>query len=896
MKASLALVVVAAAWCLPACNPAGCFAPADLPKDAPLPVSSTSKTAPRAAVDVVLDELGVPHLYGADEVDLSYGLGFLHARDRLFQVFVYRHAALGRLTELLGEDLLPVDRQNRLLTWRLDDQEAAMSDRDRALVQSYCDGLNDGATHAGRSAEMALLDVDWEPVVVRDVLAIMRLQQWSQSVGFEEEMTRWRLARALGIDDPRFRALWLDTPSNDHPIVTAETHSGEAFLSGPDRDKTRYHRAPGHTGRASSSSSVGTARCAREQGELAPCASSASPQAVPSSSQPARGLALVSGVLAGLKLDLGGRFLHGGTGHSNEWVVDGSHNDTGSPILCNDPHLDHAAPGVFYMVHMESADFTVAGGSFPGIPAVLIGHGRHIAWGVTNAYADTQDVVVLRPWAGNPDLYELDGGPMNFSHRTERFRMGKDKDADVLEEDFADSVFGPVLPARWGTFGGAESWNTDDERLVLQWTASHFPEHTSHLMSAFWDLAAAKTIEAAHEAVQKFAAPAMNIAIAIAGNDEGPAGIHYRLNGIVPIRGDEQRVDFPRLGVGRRSGFVDVLPAAQKPQLDNPAAGFFVASNQRVVDNGVLSQRFVGYEGARHFRASRIHERLADLMKDGHRPDRDELLAIQQDVVSIEARTLAPIYGAHCPATVEHRDTELVTRFCRAVASFDGAYTTTAHATPFARVHDAFKRVLLRRHLSADLVEQAADQSFVIMAIHGLVQRAGAGRATGFDESLLDDPRTDMREDFDDVLALATKEALDVVVDEAGAALDDWQWSKLHKLQFRGVLARAPVVGGLFQTAEHDESGSGTSPRAEAASFSNRLRVSSGAGLRHFAVMTPTPTVKMVNDTGQSGHFGHRHLEDQYPLWTKGQTRVLHRTKDDVTKTNDGLLQLRPAQ
>jgi acyl-homoserine lactone acylase PvdQ len=257
---------------------------------------------------------------------------------------------------------------------------------------------------------------------------------------------------------------------------------------------------------------------------------------------------------------------------------------------------------------------------------------------------------------------------------------------------------------------------------------------------------------------------------------------------------------------------------------------------------------------------------------------------------------LAPLYGAHCPKTIDHRDAELVKRFCKAVADFDGSYTLDARATPFVRVHQQFKEVLLRRHLSADLMEQVADQSWAIMAINGLVERAANNRENDGDRALLDDPRTDRVEDFDDVVALATKEALDLVVAEAGGSDDDWRWAKLHKLQFKGVLARAPWVGGLFQTGEHDESGTGTAPRAEAPSTSNRLRVSSGAGLRHFAVMTSPPEVKMVNDTGQSGHFGHRHLEDQYPLWTKGETRLLQRDQDDVQATNDGLLRLLPAR
>src|SRR5689334_4331574 len=93
---------------LVACHPLACCVPADLPKDKPLELSSTSKDHPKDKVDVVYDELGVPHVYGETEGDLSYALGWLHARDRQFQVFVYVHAGEGRLTELLGEDLLEI--------------------------------------------------------------------------------------------------------------------------------------------------------------------------------------------------------------------------------------------------------------------------------------------------------------------------------------------------------------------------------------------------------------------------------------------------------------------------------------------------------------------------------------------------------------------------------------------------------------------------------------------------------------------------------------------------------------------------------------------------------------------------------------------------------------------
>lgn len=182
---------------LGACHPLACWHPADLPKDQPL-VFQSNEDWPKDEVQVDVDDLGIPHIYGKSEADLAYALGVMHARDRLFQIYTYVHAGEGRLTEILGEDLLEIDRKNRVLMFGVDELLAALEPKDREIVDAYCAGLNHGAKDVGRSAEMSILGVDWEPVTARDVLAVVRLQQWDQSVGFSEEMTRYRLVKALG--------------------------------------------------------------------------------------------------------------------------------------------------------------------------------------------------------------------------------------------------------------------------------------------------------------------------------------------------------------------------------------------------------------------------------------------------------------------------------------------------------------------------------------------------------------------------------------------------------------------------------------------------------------------------------------------------------------------------
>jgi penicillin G amidase len=861
--------LVALAAAVGGCHPLAVFHPADLPRDRPLVFASTDAW-PRAAVEIHVDGLGIPHIYGESEPDLAYALGVMHARDRLFQIYLYAHAGAGRLTEILGRDLLEIDRENRLLMHGADELIAALAPRDREIVAAYCAGVNAGARAVGRSAEMAILGVEWEPIGPMDVIAIARLQQWDQSVGFAEEMARHRLVKALGRESPVALALLQDSPSGGVPVVSAAEHDG-----------ARPEPAPG---------------AADEEPPLPPEQPSADG---PEARAPQRALARDSlHVLHGLHVphvlhgELAARFAGRARGASNSWSVAPAKTAAGVAVLANDPHLTHSAPGIFYLVDLhlqprrgaegEREERILAGGTFPGIPTVLIGHGRHIAWGVTNAFADTQDIVVLEPVGAG--AYLLDGEAVPFGAVTQRFRLGKAKDAEVVEETWQTSLFGPVLPPRYGSSGGRRPLVDEGERLALLWTAQQFPEGSARMVSSFWSLAAARNVEEASAALQDFSAPAMSVNMAFTDGT-----IAYRLSGIVPVRGDAQRVDRPRRGTTRAAGWIGRLPAAEKPQMTNPDKGFIIASNQRVVENDVLTQRSVGFEAARPWRALRIDERLQAALAAG-KPSTEEILSIQQDIVGIDAREAAPILGAHCPAKVEGHDDRRVQAFCAAIAGFDGAYSIDALATPFARTARALALEIFRAHVDEDLALSLASESFSTMALHEIVKAEHAGARS----PVLDDPRTEGREGLDGFMARATKSALELVVAEAGGGESDWRWGKLHKLSLRGALAGAPVIGGLFQTSEREEAGSGSAPRAESVDFDKGLRVRSGAGLRLVAEMTDPPAVRMINDSGNSGHFGHRHLEDQADAWSRGAPRILSFRRGDPAAREDGAMIIEP--
>jgi penicillin amidase len=475
---------------------------------------------------------------------------------------------------------------------------------------------------------------------------------------------------------------------------------------------------------------------------------------------------------------------------------------------------------------------------------------------------------------------------MHFGAWEQCFTLGKEDDAERVCEDYETTIFGPVIPEGYGSYGGATPLVEKGEKLALLWTAAEFPEDNSRMVTSFWRLAKSKNVTEATDALQDFSSPSMAVVMAFTDGT-----IAFRLSGIVPLRGDDQRVDFPRRGASRSSGWVGRMPAAQKPQSTNPEKGFIVAANQRVVDNDVLTQRSLGFEEAKPYRAMRITERLTKMLDD-KKPTIDELCSIQQDTVSIEAKKLAPVLAKHCPDHVDGHDDARVQAFCKAIDEFDGDFTLDAVALPYARTAREFILSVFEAHVDNELALDMASTTSIVVAFTDLAVAESKGDVKA---AIFDDPRKAGREGLDPFVARAVKRALDKVVADAGGGEGDWTWGKNHQMSTRGLLYSAPVVGFLFDTWGHDESGISEAPRAEGPDFANKMRVRFGAGLRLFAEMKEKGAeVRMVNDSGQSGHFGHAHLADQNPLWSAGTPYKIAKTKKEIDAELEGSLDLLP--
>ena len=295
------------------------------PLDGRLPLVGLRKT-----VDVRFDGYAVPHVFAGSDEDAWRAVGYLQARDRLWQMELYRRAASGRLSELLGEATIAVDQRFLTLGLRLAaEREWTRTPRDvRTAFEAFAAGVN-AVMGAGRSKlplEHQLLGLSPEPWTPIDSLAISKLFAWRLGENHRAELLRYALVQEIG---PRGLELF---PS---PPVSAPVIAG---------------RADGAAGKEQS-------------------AERAYPPGLEWLSPDAHAM-------------------------SNSWVIHGSRTASGRPILANDPHLAVEMPSVWWEVHVGSDTLNVAGVTIPGIPFIVIGHNARIGWGLTNVGSDVQDFFV----------------------------------------------------------------------------------------------------------------------------------------------------------------------------------------------------------------------------------------------------------------------------------------------------------------------------------------------------------------------------------------------------------------------------------------------------------------------------------------------------------------------
>jgi len=364
-------------------------------------------------VTVVRDTHGVPHISASSLDDLLFAQGYVTAQDRLWQMDSTRRFAAGELSEILGQDLLRLDRQQRILQIRATAERLTrgLSAADRAELEAYARGVNAYIDTHQNSLPLEFRVLRYQPrpwTPTDSLLVALSMSELLNHGLYRTELSREAILAKLG---PELTAdLYPSTSWRDHPPAQAPP-PGPSGLSSP------------------------------------PAAVTATPRAwLPALAAPQEPFEPVQP-------------------GSNNWVLSGAHTVSGKPLLSNDMHLPHQIPGVWYEAHLTlpgsgAAGLDVAGVTLPGVPYVIVGHNQRIAWGFTSLMPDVEDVYIEQFNAQGE--YQTPQGWKQPERRQEVIHV---RSAPDVALDVVITRHGPLI---------TELVPGETRRLALRWTIYDF--------------------------------------------------------------------------------------------------------------------------------------------------------------------------------------------------------------------------------------------------------------------------------------------------------------------------------------------------------------------------------------------------------------------------------------
>ena len=800
----------------------------------------------KSAATITRDTDGVYHIRANNEADLFLLQGWVHARDRLFQMDQNRRLASGTLAELLGPAALQSDVQLRTIGLRRAAERslAALSPQTRAALEAYARGVNSWVAKHPLPPEYAALELSrfaaWSPV---DSVAIGKLIAFSLSFELDIDATvalvyYQHAGQALGFDGQKLFFEDMDRSAPFDPAATV-----------PDASVAR-RAAHGPSG-------VAPAADAIERSGLHPTAIELAKRY----REEVNKIPLFHGILDRNK-----------RGGSNLWAVSGWHTTTGRPLIANDPHLDLGTPSTFYPNGLEvPGRLEVFGSSFPGVPGVVQGYNRNIAWGSTNNLIDVTDTFQEQvvPDSTSPSgLSTLYAGqlehiiPVPETFRVNQVGTGVRDDIVVIPAGGSIPAATLIVPRR--NNGPIVQFDTTTGKaLSVQYTGFS----PTRELDAFLKIDRASDLDEFVEGLQYFDFGSQNFVV---GDDRG--NIAYFTSGEMPVREDLQAGTvnglppwFIRNGQGGNEWLpvqhpqphqavpYEVLPFAEMPQIVNPPSGWFVNANNDpaglTLDNNPLNALrpgggifYLAYAWNRGFRAGRITQRLSKYLSSGdERVSSEDMQSIQADVVLRDAEYFTPwIVTAFDRAARKGANPMLA-----ALAADPGVVEAVErlrrwnHSTPsgLAEGWDAAKPAgkapsdasidasvaatlysVWRGRFIANTVDAVLqpvglpvpDSEDVLTALRNLLDnfptRSGRG-ASGVDFFVV--PGVTSPEDRRDILLLSSlADALSLLASDAfkpafanSTHQADYRWGKLHRIVFKHALGAPfsiPPAGGAF--------------------------------------------------------------------------------------------------
>jgi penicillin G amidase len=548
---------------------------------------------------------------------------------------------------------------------------------------------------------------------------------------------------------------------------------------------------------------------------------------------------------------------------SNNWVVSGARTASGKPLLANDPHLGLAAPPVWYFAHVETPDMQVMGATLPGIPGVVLGRNKRIAWGFTNTGPDVQDMFIEKLVG---DKYKTPEGTADFETRQETIHV---KDGEDVNLTVRISRHGPVIS---DVLEPAAKAVGDGHVMSFAWTALRGDSTTAR---AILEMNKSQNWGEFVSAISGFDVPQQNMVYAdVDGN------IGYYAPGRVPVRHADNKVRgfMPVPGWEAKYDWQGFIPFEELPHTYNPGRNYVATANHKVVDKNY--PHFITGEWAPPYRARRIEALLTGRDKHSVGSFRE----IQGDVKSLYATDLLPRLLKVAPANDDAAQAH------KLLSAWDG---TMNRLKPEPLIYNSWMRelgTLIYADELGDLFKSYQDSRSVFIS----------NVLTGGQEHWCDDIKTSVKENCDSRISAALVKALaDSRTRTGNDDMTTWHWGELHYAHSdHNPLTHVGGLADLFDVSIPN-GGDGFTVNVARHKISDEVhpwRQFHGPSLRAIYDLSNLDNSRWIHSTGESGNVFSEFYRNFAEIWRNVDYLPMTMDRSTIAAGAAGTLNLNPAK
>jgi penicillin amidase len=750
----------------------------------PLPLYSGEISVKGISHDVKIfrDKYAVPYIYAENEEDAAFALGFVHAQERLFQMDLLRRAGEGRLSEVIGSSTVPVDKMFRTIGIfkNVKENYAGLSAETKRILTAYSKGVNEYINNAKGKLPIEFAVLNYEPYKWEPEHSLVI----SKLMAWELNISWWTDIAYTHIVQQLGEAKALeiipDYPQNAPVILPAGIKSYAQISTGLIQVDRQFRDFIGFTG------------------------------------------------------------THIG---SNSWVVNGNMSVTGKPIIANDPHLALQAPGRWVVAVIRSGGWNAEGFTLPGIPAVVIGKNRDIAWGITNVMADDADFYIEK-LDDAKTKYSLDGEWRDLKIINDSIEV---KDSAKVYFKIKKTHRGPLITDIHANNFLLNTSAVKKADLSMRWTALE----TSDEFKGIFALNKAGGWDDFKSALKDFTAPGQNF---VYSDKDGNIG--YVCAAKLPVRNNNSPT-FVYDGTTSANDWRGFVPYEEMPKIYNPPENFIATANNKTVND-------FRYHISNLWEPTSRIERITRLLKSKQLHSKEDFKKYQMDFYSSYAEEICRYIK---PAFADTKINDVnMKNAVKMLGEWDGKMDAQSQSPA---VYAYFYQHLLLNIFKDEMGEQLFNE-FVFMANipYRVVQKLMRENKS----SWFDDVNTPQVENRDAIIRKSLADAMNDLEKLLGTDMQKWQWGEVHKLTFQHLFhGQSKLFDRYGDIGEFGIGGDGTTVFNTEYSFVKPFQTRLGPSMRFLFDFSRPDEFEYILPTGQSGHLMSPHYKDMTKEWMSGQ-------------------------